>query len=85
MTKLIGGAHMVVTEGEGVVAGLRKLEEETVFGKYAKAAHTGMGRARSRDLQEKGGAVGRAGLRGRVGRLAARPIGPNVKEKFFSE
>jgi hypothetical protein len=29
---------MAVIEGEGVVAGLRKLEEETAFGKYAKAA-----------------------------------------------
>jgi hypothetical protein len=29
---------VAVTEGEGVVAGLRKLEEQTTFGKYAKAA-----------------------------------------------
>jgi hypothetical protein len=28
---------MAMTEGEGVVAGLRKLEEEMAFGKYAKA------------------------------------------------
>jgi hypothetical protein len=28
--------------------------------------------------------VGLAGRRGRVGRLAAGPIGPNAKEKFFS-
>jgi hypothetical protein len=27
-----------VTEGEGAIARLRKLEEETAFGKYAKAA-----------------------------------------------
>jgi hypothetical protein len=33
---------------------------------------------------EKGGPVGLAGLRGRVGRLAAGPIGPNAEEKFFS-
>jgi hypothetical protein len=26
-----GGARVAVTEGEGVVAGLRKLEEETAF------------------------------------------------------
>jgi hypothetical protein len=39
-----------VTEGEGVVAGLRKLEEETAFGKYAKVAQAGMGRARARSL-----------------------------------
>jgi hypothetical protein len=37
-TKPTGWARVAVTEGEGVVAGLRKLEEETVFGKYAKAA-----------------------------------------------
>jgi hypothetical protein len=46
---------VAVTEGEGVVAGLRKLEEETAFGKYAKAAHAGMGRARARPALEKGG------------------------------
>jgi hypothetical protein len=43
MTKLTGGAHVTVTEGEGVIAGLRKLEEETAFGKDAKAAQAGMG------------------------------------------
>jgi hypothetical protein len=36
--KPIGRARVAVTEGEGVIAGLRKLEEETTFGKYAKAA-----------------------------------------------
>jgi hypothetical protein len=35
--ELTGGAHLAVTEGESVVAGLRKLKEETAFGKYAKA------------------------------------------------
>jgi hypothetical protein len=79
---LTGGARLAVTEGEGVVAGLRKLEEEMVFGKYAKATQAGMGRARARGLREKRGAVGLARLRGR---LAAGPIGPKVKEKFFSE
>jgi hypothetical protein len=29
---------VVVIEGEGVVTELRKLEEETIFSKYAKAA-----------------------------------------------
>jgi hypothetical protein len=53
--KLIGGAHVAVTEGEGVVAGLRKLKEETTFGKYAKAAQAGMGRARARPTGERGG------------------------------
>jgi hypothetical protein len=49
---------VAVTEGEGVIAGLRKLEEETAFGKYAKAAQTGMGRAHARSLQEKRGGGG---------------------------
>jgi hypothetical protein len=48
MTKLTGGAHVAVTEEEGVVAGLRKLEEEAAFGKYAKAAQARMGRAHAR-------------------------------------
>jgi hypothetical protein len=85
-TKPTGGARVAVTEGEGVIAGLRKLEEETAFGKYAKAAQAGMGRAHARGLWEKnGGPMGLAGLRGRMGQLAAGPIGPKVKEKFFSE
>jgi hypothetical protein len=46
--KLTGGARVAVTEEEGVVAGLRILEEEAAFGKYAKAAQAGMGRARMR-------------------------------------
>jgi hypothetical protein len=45
---LIGGARLAVTEGEGVIAGLRKLEVETTFGNYAKATQAGMGRARVR-------------------------------------
>jgi hypothetical protein len=83
--ELTGGARLAVTEGEGVVTGLRKLEEETAFGLYAKAAQAGMGRAHARGLQEKRGAVRLAGLRGWMGWLAAGPIGPKVKEKFFSE
>jgi hypothetical protein len=83
--ELTGGACLAVTEGEGIVAGLRILEEETTFGKYAKAAQAEMGRARARGLREKRGAGGAAGLRGRMGPLAAGPIGPKVKEKFFSE
>jgi hypothetical protein len=79
----------MVTEGEGVVAGLRKLEEETAFDKYVKAAQAGMGQECARSLREKGGAggaawaerpVGLAGLRGRVGRLAA---GPNEGKILF--
>jgi hypothetical protein len=34
---------MKLTEEEGVIAGLRKLEKEAAFGKYAKAAQAGMG------------------------------------------
>jgi hypothetical protein len=52
--KPIGGARVAVTEGEGVVARLRKLEEDTPFGKYAKATQAGMGRERARGLREKG-------------------------------
>jgi hypothetical protein len=54
-TKPTGEARVAVTEGEGVIAGLRKLEEETAFGKYAKAAQAGMGRARACGLREKKG------------------------------
>jgi hypothetical protein len=42
---LIGGARLAVTEGEGVIAGLRNLEVETAFSNYAKAAQAGMDRA----------------------------------------
>jgi hypothetical protein len=67
-TKSIGGAHVAVTNGEGVVAGLRKLKEETGFGKYAKDVQAGMGRARMHGLRKKRGAGG-AGW-------AMRPDGP---------
>jgi hypothetical protein len=53
--ELTGEARLVVIEGESVVAGLRKLEEETSFGKYAKAAQAEMGQARAHGLREKGG------------------------------
>jgi hypothetical protein len=33
--ELTGGACLAVTEEEGIVARLRKLEEEMSFGKYA--------------------------------------------------
>jgi hypothetical protein len=55
MTKPTGGPRVAVTEGEGVIARVRKLEEETAFGKYAKAAQAGMGQARTRGLREKKG------------------------------
>jgi hypothetical protein len=41
--KPTGGARVAVTEGEDVVAGLRKLKEEMTFGKYAKVVQAGMG------------------------------------------
>ncbi len=59
-TKPIGGARVAVTEGEDVVAGLRKLEEEAAFGNYAKAAQAGMGRARARPAATRGTAHGHA-------------------------
>jgi hypothetical protein len=68
MTKPTGGARLAVTEGEGIVTGLRKLEEEMAFGKYAKATQAGMGRARTRTVGE-GGWGGGAGW-------AERPDGP---------
>jgi hypothetical protein len=67
-TKLTSGAHVAVTEGEGVAAGLHKLEEEAASGNYAKAAQAGMGRARVRGPREEGCA-------GEGGR-AERPDGP---------
>ena len=42
-TTLTSGARVVVTEGEGIAVGLRKLEEEAASGNYAKAAQAGMG------------------------------------------
>jgi hypothetical protein len=41
--ELTCGACLAVTEGEDVVTGLRKHEEETYFGQYANAAQAGMG------------------------------------------
>jgi hypothetical protein len=80
--ELRGGARLAVTEREGVIAGLRKREEETSFGQYANAAQAGMGRARACGLREKRGR-GRwlAGLRGRAGRPSARvrPTGEKGK------
>jgi hypothetical protein len=67
-TKLTSGARVVVTEGEGVAAGLRKLEEDAASGNYAKATQAGMGRARVRNPREEGGA--------REGGRAERPDGP---------
>ncbi len=46
--ELTVGACLAVIEGEGVVARLRKLEVETTFDNYAKAAQARMGRACAR-------------------------------------
>jgi hypothetical protein len=53
-TKLTSGAHVAVTEGEGVAAGMRKLEEEVASGNYTKVVQAGMGRARVHGLREEG-------------------------------
>jgi hypothetical protein len=68
--ELTGGARLAVTEGEGVVAGLRKREEETYFGQYTNAAQARRGRARVRPVGEKGKGRWQAGLRGQAGRWA---------------
>jgi hypothetical protein len=66
--KLTSGAHVAVTEGEGVAAELWKLKEEVASGNYAKAAQAGMRRACVRGPWEEGDA-------GEGGR-AERPDGP---------
>jgi hypothetical protein len=78
--KLTSGARMAVIEGEGVAAGLRKLEEEAASGNYAKAAQVRMGWARVHSTREEGVPGRVAGLRGRTGRLTA---GPKVKKNSF--
>jgi hypothetical protein len=70
-TKLTSEARVAVTEGEGVAAGLRKLEEEAASGNYAKVTQA----------REEGGAW----EGGRTGRLAAGPFWAESEEKFFSE
>jgi hypothetical protein len=79
------GARVAVTEGEGVAAGLCKLEEEAASGNYAKAAQAWMGPARVCGLREEGAPGGVAGLRGRTGRLATGSFWAESEEKFFSE
>jgi hypothetical protein len=69
-------------------APVREEEEDGRLGREG-----GLGRPRGRGLVGRGGAAGceekkkwaAAGLKGRMGRLAAGPIGPKVKEKFFFE
>jgi hypothetical protein len=63
--KLTGGARVAVREEEGVIAGLRKLEEEAAFGKYAKAAQAGMvERMRTAACGVERASTGEAGLGG---------------------
>jgi hypothetical protein len=58
--ELTGGPHMAVTcEREGVSAGVHKVEENTPFGKYTKAAWA--------EWAERG-AGGLQGIAGRRGR-----------------
>jgi hypothetical protein len=83
--KLTSGARVAVTEGEGVAAGLCKLEEEAASSNYAKAAQARMGRAHVRGPREEGVPGRVAGLRGRMGRLATWPFWAETEEKFFSE
>jgi hypothetical protein len=72
---LTGGAQLAVTEGEGVIAGQRKLKVETAFGYYAKALQAGMGRAHAR---------ARPAVQSWASTGEARPGGPNSEEKLFS-
>jgi hypothetical protein len=67
--ELTGGPHMAVTcEREGVSARVRKVEENTPFGKYANAAWA------------ERGAGGLWGIAGRRGRGGAGPDGPKSEE-----
>jgi hypothetical protein len=82
--KLISGAHVAVTKGEGVAAVLRKLEEEAASGNYAKAVHTGMGRARVPGPWEEAGC--RGGWSGGEAGRADWPLGHSgskVKKNSF--
>jgi hypothetical protein len=78
MMKLTSGARVAVTEGEGVVAGLRKLEEEAVSGNYGKAERACAAHGR----RGVPGTV--AGLRGQTGRLAVGPFWAESEVKLFS-
>jgi hypothetical protein len=40
--ELTCGPHLAVTEGEGVISGLRHVKKETHFGQYATAAQARM-------------------------------------------
>jgi hypothetical protein len=55
---------VAVAEEEGVISGLRKLEEEAAFGKYTKAAQAGMGRAHARGGLRCGAGQDRRGWAG---------------------
>jgi hypothetical protein len=75
---------LAVTEGEGVVTGLRQREKGDVFWpiRHCRAGRDGpSARAACGRKGEKGQWL--AGLRGRAGRLAAGPIEPKAKENSF--
>jgi hypothetical protein len=70
--ELTGEARLTVIEGEDVVTGLRKREEETYFGQYAKAAQARMARARARAACGRKGEGPAAGWAERSGGPAGR-------------
>jgi hypothetical protein len=73
--ELTGGPHMAVTcEREGVSAGVRKVEENTPFGKYDNAAWA---------KWAERGAGGRRGVAGRCGRWWAGWA--EIRRKFLFE
>jgi hypothetical protein len=79
--ELTGGAHLAVTEGEGVVTGLRQREKGDVFWpiRHCRAGRDGPSACAA--CERKGQWL--AGLRDRADRLAAGPIGPKAKENSF--
>jgi hypothetical protein len=81
--ELMVRARLAVTEGEGVIAGLRKLEEETTFWqiRHCRAGRDGPS-AHARPAEEKAkGPV--AGWAERLGGPAGRWA--KCEGKFFSE
>jgi hypothetical protein len=79
--ELTGGAHLAVTEGEGIVAGLRQSEKGDVFWPIRHCRVGWDGPSACAACGRKGRWL--VGLRGRAGRLAAGPITPKAKENSF--
>jgi hypothetical protein len=82
MTKLTGGAHVVVTEGGGGRLGKAWSEKENVFPTRTRPTRGLDGPAGCFRLAGDGVASGLAGLRGRVGRKVGRA---EIKRKRISE